>query len=54
MLNNFLLQTLQYFFAHEKLKKPPSNVVFFLMPWAAQTAQIEELMIQNVAYRTTI
>ena len=48
-------------FAHKKLKKPPSKVTqkyitFFssLLPWAAQTAQTEEFMYQNVAYRPTV
>ena len=63
MLSNyFLVWMLHYlFFAHEKLKKPPlkvakkySNWFFSLLPWAAQTAQIEEFMFQNVAYRPTV
>ena len=43
------------FFAHEKLKNPSSKIAmqsynwFFLLPWAAQTAQTEEFMFQNVA-----
>ena len=48
-------------FAHKKLKKPPSQVaqknsnpLFFLTAWAAQMAQTEEFMLQNVAYRTTV
>ena len=42
-------------------KKPPSKVaqknsnpLFFLLPWAAQMAQTEEFMFQNVAYRPTV
>ena len=27
---------------------------FSLLPWAAQTAQTEELMFQNMAYRPTV
>ena len=49
------------FFAHKKLKKPPSKVaqknsypLFFLTAWAAQTAQTEEFMFQNVAYRLIV
>ena len=45
-----------FFFAHKKLKKPPSKVaqknsnpLFSLTAWAAQTAQTEEFMFQNVA-----
>ena len=33
----------------EKLKS-----IFFLTAWAAKTAQTEELMLQNVAYRPTV
>ena len=36
---------MQLFFAHEKLRKSP---------WAAQMAQTEELIFQNVAYRPTV
>ena len=58
--------TLQYFkvefkkkISHEKLKKPPSKVAkknsfFSLLTWAAQTAQTEEFMLQNVAYGPTV
>ena len=49
------------FFAHKKLKKPPSKVaqkklnpLFFLTAWAAQTTTTEEFMFQNVAYRPTV
>ena len=45
----------------KKLKKPPSKVaqknsnpLFFITAWAAQTAQTEEFMFQNVAYRPTV
>ena len=56
------LKILKVFFAHKKLKKPPSKVAqknsnplfFSLLPWAAQTAQTEEFMFQNVAYRPTV
>ena len=27
---------------------------FFLLPWAVKTAQTEEFMFQNVAYRPTV
>ena len=49
------------FFTRQKLKKPPSNVAqkysnlrFSLTAWAAQTAQTEESMLQNVARNTTV
>ena len=49
------------FFAYKKLKKPPSKVaqnnsnpLFFLTAWAAQMAQTEEFVLQNVAYRPTV
>ena len=50
------------FFAHKKLKKSPSKVAqknsnppfFFLIAWAAQMAQTEEFMFQNLAYRPTV
>ena len=49
------------FFAHIKLKKPPSKLLrktqihfFFLTVWAAQTAQTDEFMFQNAAYRPTV
>ena len=58
---NFFFKFLKNFFALKKLKKPPSivaqnnsNPPFFLTAWAAQTAQTEEFMLQNVAYRTTV
>jgi hypothetical protein len=51
----------EFFSAHKKLKKTPSKVaqknsnsLFFLTAWAAQTAQIEEFVFQNVAYRPTV
>ena len=40
-----------------KVAQKNSNSLFFLTAWAAQTAQTaqtEELMFQNVAYRTTV
>ena len=42
--------------AYKKLKKPPSETLFFssLLPWAAQTAQTEEFMFQNMTYRPTL
>ena len=56
----FLKQKL-IFFAHEKLKKNTLkscseilNLFFALLPWSAQTAQIEEFVFQNVAYRPTV
>ena len=49
------------FFDHDKLKKPPSKdaqkysfLKIAFLPWAAQTAQAEEFMFQNVAYRPTV
>ena len=49
------------FFALKKLKKTPSKVsqknsnpLFFLTASSAQTAQTEEFMFQNVAYRPTV
>ena len=52
---------LKFFFAHKKLKKTTLKVVqnnlnplFFLTAWATQTAQTEEFMLQNVAYRPTV
>jgi len=46
---------------YRQLKKPPSKVaqknsnpLLFLTAWAAQTAQTEEFMFQNVAYRKTV
>ena len=53
---------IQNFFAHKKLKKPPSKVAqknsiplfFSLLPWAAQTAQTKEFMFQTGAYRPTV
>ena len=35
----------------QKVAQKNSNPFFFLLPWAAQTAQTEEFMFQNVAYR---
>ena len=61
ILCNFLVRTLQSFqkfFLPTKSWKKPSKVAkstfFSLVPWAAQTAQTEEFMFQNVAYRPTI
>ena len=55
------LKKISCFFAHKKLKKPPSNVAqinsnsfFFLTTLTAKTAQTEEFMLQNVAYRPTV
>ena len=60
MLCNFLVRTLQYLKknAHKKLKKNTlkscseniKSTFFSLLPWAAQMAQTEEFMFQNVAY----
>ena len=43
------------------MRKPPSKVaqtnsnpLFFLTAWAAQMAQTEEFMFQNMAHRTTV
>ena len=69
MLCNFLVRMLKYFhifqkkifFGHKKFKTPPtkvaqktSNPLFFLTAQTAQTAQTEEFMLQNVAYRPTV
>ena len=52
---------IKLFFAHKKLKKPPSkiaqknsNPLFFPSASTAQTAQTEEFIFQNVAYRPTV
>ena len=37
-----------------KVAQKNSNPLFFLTVWAAQTAQTEEFMFQNVAYRPTV
>ena len=49
------------FFCPQKVEKPPSKVaqknsnpLFFLTAWAAQYAQTEEFMLQNVVYRPTV
>ena len=44
----------KYLFWPWEVEKTPSKVVFSLLPWAAQTAQIEEFIFQNVAYRPTV
>ena len=49
-------------FCPQKVEKTPSKVAhnisnslfFFLTAWAAQTAQTEEFMLQNVAYWPTV
>ena len=38
----------------EKLLRKTQIHFFSLLPWAAQTAQTEEFMFQNVAYRPTV
>ena len=62
------MRTLQYFwnnskkdFALKKMKNYPQKLlrnthIYFssLLAWAAQTAQTEEFMVQNVAYRPTV
>ena len=57
----FKKEILSFFFVHKKLKQPPSKVaqknsdpLFSLTAWAAQTAQTEEFMFQNVAFRPTV
>ena len=57
----YFLKNFNFFFDHKKLKKPPtknaqknSNPLFFLTARAAQTAQTEEFMFQNVVYRPTV
>ena len=49
------------FFTRQKLKKPPSNVaqkysnlLFSLTAWAAQTAQTDKFMFQNVTYKPAV
>ena len=37
-----------------KVAQKNSNTLFFLTAWAAQMAQREEFMFQNVAYRPTV
>ena len=36
------------------LRKPQIHFFFSLLPWAAQTAQTEAFMFQNVAYKPAI
>jgi hypothetical protein len=57
------LRKIKFFFAHKKLKKPPSKVaqknsnpLFFPLNTTstAQMAQTEEFMFQNVTYRSTV
>ena len=55
------LKYLKKTFCPQKVEKTPSKVaqknsnpLFFLTAWAAQTAQTEEFMFQNVAYRPTV
>ena len=50
-----------FFFCPEKVEKTTlkscsenSNPLFSLLPRAAQTAETEEFMFQNVAYRPTV
>ena len=38
----------------QKLLRKTQIHFFFLLPWAAQTAQTEEFMFQIVAYRPTV
>ena len=54
MLCSFFVRALQYLKrnAHEKWH---TQIDFFpLLPWAAQMAQTEEFMFQNVACRPTV
>ena len=62
---NFLVKTQQYFrkiffFPRKKLKKLRccsenlKSTFLSLLPCASQTAQIEEFMFQNMAYRATV
>ena len=37
-----------------KVAQNNSNPLFFLTAWAAQMAQTEEFIFQNMAYRTTV
>ena len=41
-------------FCPQKVAQKNSNPLFFLTALTAQTAQIEEFMFQNVAYRPTV
>ena len=61
MVAKMFSKKFKIFFALKKLKKSPSKVaqdnsnpLFSLTTWAAQTAQTEEFMFQNVAYRPTV
>ena len=38
----------------QKVEKQPLKVAQKYSPWAAKTAQKEEFMFQNVAYRPTV
>ena len=53
------------FFAHENMKKPPQKLahlsrksvvseIFHLLPTNCPTAQMAEVMFQNVVYRATV
>ena len=55
------LEKFLIFFCPQKVEKTPSKVaqknsnpLFFLNAWPAQTAQTEEFIFQNVAYRPTV
>ena len=53
ILTLFLFFLNKKFYAHKKLKKPPSKVAQKNSN-TAPTAQTEEFMFQNVAYRPTV
>ena len=58
MLCNFLVWTPQYHFVlfkkFEKTTHKSCSELLFFSPIAAQTAQTEEFMFKNVAYRPTV
>ena len=69
ILMNFLIHILKaldisYWKMQEKIEKITNHILQFwtkipkngycALPWAAQTAQTEEFMFQNVAYRPTV
>ena len=51
---NFYLPSKSWKEPSSKVAQNNSNTLFSLSAWAAQTAQTEEFMFQNVAYRPTV
>ena len=43
-----------FFLALKRCSEKLKSTFFSLLPWAAQMAQREEFMFQNVAYRLTV